>query len=118
WYLRDKPSYRQLEAMMLERGVPVRHTTILRWVRRYTPEPGEHIESMPEPVNMNYCVVETLVLVEKQRKYLYRAINPGGTTLDFLYNASGRQEAEQFFRLRLQGRGTISTVAAGTISQA
>ena len=37
WYLRDKPSYRQLEAMMLERGVPVRHTTIHGWVKRYAP---------------------------------------------------------------------------------
>ena len=117
WYLHDKPSYRQLEAMMLERGVPVRHTTIGRWVRRFTPEPGEHIESIPEPVNMDYCVVETLVLVKEQRKYLYRAISPDGITLDFiLYDASGYQEAEQFFRSRLQGRGTISTVAAGTVA--
>jgi diguanylate cyclase (GGDEF)-like protein len=117
WYLRDKPSYRQLEAMMLERGVPVRRTTIGQWVRRFMPETDEHIEPMPEPVNMDYCVVETLVLVKKQRKYLYRAISPDGTTLDFiLYDTSGYQEAEQFFRSRLQGRGTISTVAAGTVA--
>jgi len=61
----------------------------------------------------------TGVLVKKQRKHLYRAISPEGTTLDFiLYDASGYQEAEHFFRSRLQGRGTISTVAAGAVSLA
>ncbi|MEN8107357.1 MAG: EAL domain-containing protein [Pseudomonadota bacterium] len=116
WYLRDNSSYRQLEAMMLERGVPVRHTTIHRWVQNYAPEPGEHIKSMPEPANVDYRVVETHVLVEKQRKYLYRAMSPDGITLDFiLYDASNRQAAEQFFRSHLHGHGPTSTVAVGAI---
>jgi transposase-like protein len=38
WYLRYKLSYRDLVEMMAERGLSVAHTTILRWVRRYTPE--------------------------------------------------------------------------------
>jgi diguanylate cyclase (GGDEF)-like protein len=119
WYLRDKSSYRQLEAMMLERGVPVRHTTIHRWVQRYAPERGEHIESMPEPVNIKYHVVETLVLFDKQRKYLYRAMSPDGAALDFiLYDASDRQAAEQYFHTQLQGRGATSNVSAGAVSLA
>ena len=38
WYLRYKLSYRDLVEMMAERGLSVAHTTIMRWVRRYTPE--------------------------------------------------------------------------------
>ena len=38
WYLRYKLSYRDLVEMMAERGVPIAHTTILRWVQRYAPE--------------------------------------------------------------------------------
>lgn len=38
WYLRYSLSYRDLEAMMLERGLYVDHTTIYRWVQRYAPE--------------------------------------------------------------------------------
>jgi transposase-like protein len=38
WYLRYKLSYRDLVEMMAERGLSIAHTTILRWVRRYTPE--------------------------------------------------------------------------------
>ncbi len=38
WYLRYKLSYRDLVEMMAERGLSISHTTILRWVQRYTPE--------------------------------------------------------------------------------
>ena len=38
WYLRYKLSYRDLVEMMAERGLPIAHTTILRWVQRYAPE--------------------------------------------------------------------------------
>src|SRR5213082_2344966 len=38
WYLRYSLSYRDLEEMMLERGLQVDHTTIYRWVQCYAPE--------------------------------------------------------------------------------
>jgi len=38
WYCRYGVSYRDLEQMMGERGVPVDHTTIYRWVQKYAPE--------------------------------------------------------------------------------
>ena len=38
WYLSFKLSFRDLVAMMGERGVGMAHTTILRWVQRYLPE--------------------------------------------------------------------------------
>src|SRR3981081_3326905 len=37
-YLRYSLSYRDLEEMMLERGLHVGHTTIYRWVQHYAPE--------------------------------------------------------------------------------
>ena len=36
WYLSFKLSYRDLVAMMGERGIGLVHTTILRWVQHYT----------------------------------------------------------------------------------
>jgi hypothetical protein len=38
WYLRFKLSLRDLVEMMTERGLSLAHTTIMRWVRHYTPE--------------------------------------------------------------------------------
>ena len=38
WYLRYGLSYRDVEELLAERGVPVDHVTIYRWVQRFTPE--------------------------------------------------------------------------------
>jgi transposase-like protein len=38
WYITYKLSSRDLVEMMIERGVDVSHTTILRWVRHYVLE--------------------------------------------------------------------------------
>jgi transposase-like protein len=38
WYLRFKLSYRDLVEMMAERGPPMAHTTIMRWVHHYALE--------------------------------------------------------------------------------
>jgi hypothetical protein len=38
WYLRFSLSYRDVEELLLERGLPADHTTIWRWVQRYAPE--------------------------------------------------------------------------------
>jgi putative transposase len=38
WYLAYALSYRNLEEVMQERGFPVDHSTINRWVIHYTPQ--------------------------------------------------------------------------------
>jgi transposase-like protein len=38
WYITYRLSYRDLVAMMAERGIAVSHTTIQVWVIRYVPE--------------------------------------------------------------------------------
>ena len=38
WYCRYQLSFRDLEAMMHERGLSVHYSTIFRWVQRYAPE--------------------------------------------------------------------------------
>ena len=38
WYLRFKLSFRDLVETMAERGLPMTHTTIMRWVHHFAPE--------------------------------------------------------------------------------
>jgi hypothetical protein len=40
WYLRYQLSFRDLVEMMVERGLSLAHTTIMRWIQRYVPELG------------------------------------------------------------------------------
>jgi transposase-like protein len=37
WYLRYNLSYRDIEELLLERGIEVDHVTVYRWVQRFTP---------------------------------------------------------------------------------
>src|SRR5712692_9043973 len=38
WYLRYSLSLRDVEELLIERGVSADHTTVWRWVQRYAPE--------------------------------------------------------------------------------
>jgi transposase, IS6 family len=37
WYLRYNLSYRDVEELLVERGVEVDHVSVYRWVQRFTP---------------------------------------------------------------------------------
>ena len=56
-------SYRDLVAMMAERGLAVSHTTILRWVIRYVPEFEKRWSRWARAVNSSWRVDETYICV-------------------------------------------------------
>jgi len=107
WYLRYKLSCRDLVEMMAERGLSVAHTTILRWVRRYTPEFDKRWSRFSAQAGTSRRVDETYVRIRGQWAYLYRAVDSAGKTADF--RLSPRRDvasAKAFFRkaIRSQGR--------------
>src|ERR1039457_5033956 len=61
WYLRFKLSLRDLVEMMAERGLPLAHTTIMRWVERYAPEFVKRWNQWGRPVGRSWRVDETYV---------------------------------------------------------
>ncbi|GAA3099465.1 IS6-like element IS6100 family transposase [Rhizobium viscosum] len=64
WYCRYGVSYRDLEQMMGERGVPVDHSTIYRWVQRYAPEIEKRLRwHWRRPQSTSWRVDETYVKV-------------------------------------------------------
>ncbi|GHP00372.1 IS6 family transposase [Reticulibacter mediterranei] len=92
WYLRYALSYRDLEELMLERGLHVDHTTIYRWVQRYAPELEKRCRPHLKETTDSWRVDETYVKVKKVWMYLYRAVDSQGNTLEFLL--SPRRDAE------------------------
>jgi len=83
WYLRYKLSYRDLVEMMAERGLPIAHTTILRWVRRYAPEFDKRWSRFATPAGTSWRVDETYVKIGGRWAYLCRAVDASGKTVDF-----------------------------------
>jgi transposase-like protein len=98
WYLRYSLSYRDLEEMMLERGLLVDHTTIYRWVQRYAPELEKRCRPHLKACNDSWKVDETYIKVKKVWMYLYRAVDSKGNTLEFLLSQTRDAEsAKRFF---------------------
>jgi hypothetical protein len=59
WYLRYALSYRDVEELMRERGVPVDHTTIFRWVQHDAPELDTRCRPQLKATTDSYRVDET-----------------------------------------------------------
>src|SRR3954447_11663069 len=83
WYLSYKLSYRDLTAMLSERGISLVHTTILRWVQHYTREFVKRWNRYARPVGGSWRCDETYVKVKGAWLYLYRAVDKAGKTVDF-----------------------------------
>lgn len=84
---------------MRERGLPVDHTTIFRWVQRYAPEINKRIRPYLKMSGTSYRIDETYIKVGTQCKYLYRALDKEGQTIEFLLSAKRDvSAAKRFFR--------------------
>ena len=99
WYLMFPVSYRDLELMLLDRGVEVDHTTIFRWIQAYATELEKRIRPHLRMSNGSWRVDETYIRVKGRWTYLYRAVDSRGQTIDFLLAARrDTAAAKRFFR--------------------
>ncbi|MEO1091999.1 MAG: IS6 family transposase [Pseudomonadota bacterium] len=103
WYCRYGISYRELEEMLAERGIEVDHTTLYRWVQRYAPELDKRLAWYRRRISFSWRVDETYVRVKGRWKYLYRAIDERGATLDFwLADRRNTKAAKRFLGAALK----------------
>jgi putative transposase len=97
WSLAYPLSYRQLEELMQERGVLIDHTTINRWVLKYTPWLEETFHRRKRSVGRSWRMDETYIKVKGQWHYLYRAVDKSGQTIDFLLTEQRDEPAAKRF---------------------
>jgi transposase-like protein len=106
WYLAYSLSLRDLEEMMAERGVQVDHATIHRWTVHYAPLLLEQFNRRKRAVTGKWHIDETYVKVRGQWRYLYRAIDSNGDTVEFwLSEWRNLTAAKRFLRKALKRHG-------------
>ena len=83
WYLTYPLSTRHVEELMEERGVEVDHSTIHRWVIKYSPQLEAAFQRRKRAVWLSWRMGGTSMKVKGQWRYPYRAVDKHGLTLDF-----------------------------------
>ena len=112
WYAAYPLSYRHLEEMMEERGVSVDHSSINRWAIRFLPLIEKMARKRKRPVGGSWRMDETYIKVKGVWKYLYRAVDKQGKTVDFLLTAKrDMTAAKRFFDKAIGANGDPDKVA-------
>ena len=70
WYVAYPLSYRHVEELLEERGVPIDHATIQRWVVKYSPLLEEAFHRRKRPVWVSWRMDETYIKIKGQWYYL------------------------------------------------
>jgi transposase-like protein len=106
WYAAYSLSYRNLEEMMEERGVFVDHSSVSRWAIRFLPLLEKIFRKHKRPVGLSWRMDETYIKVNGHWKYLYRAVDKEGDTIDFLLRAKrDKPAAMAFFKKAMRANG-------------
>ena len=111
WYVAYPLSTRHVEELMLERGVHVDHSTINRWVVKYSPQLEEALHRRKRPVWSSWRMDETSIKVKGPWYYLYRAGDQQGQTIDFLLTEPRAKEAaRRFLKKAIRRHGLPETI--------
>jgi len=111
WYLAYSLSLRNLEEMMAERGFEVDHSSVHRWVIKLVPLFEKAFRRYKRPAGKSWRMDETYVKVRGQWKYLYRAVDKAGNTVDFLLRAHrDKAAARRYFEKAIDRNGAPETV--------
>jgi IS6 family transposase len=100
WYCRFCLSLRDLEELMAERGLAVDHTTIWRWTQHYGPEVLRRLQGEMKRKSSTWHMDETFVRIAGKQKYLFRAVDSHGQTVDFYLSETRDREAAKLFLQR------------------
>jgi putative transposase len=111
WYVAYPLSTRHVEELMEERGVEVDHSTINRWVIKYSPQLEEAFHRRKRSVWISWRMDETYIKVKGEWKYLYRAVDKYGQTIDFLLTEHRDKEAAlKFLKKAIRRNGLPETI--------
>jgi len=106
WYLRYPLAYLHVAELLAERGLFADASCVWRWVQAYGPELDKRCRRHLKKTNKSYRIDETYINVKGKDRYLYRAVDSTGQTIDFLLTAKrDAASAKRFFRKMFSAEG-------------
>lgn len=104
--LRFTLSYRDVEELMSIRGIKVDHSTIQRWVFKFSKEVEKNMHKRKKQVCDSWRMDETYIKVKGRDMYLYRAVDKYGNTVDFLLTRRRQKmSGQKFFNKAIGNNG-------------
>jgi transposase-like protein len=103
WYVAYSLNYRDLEELMHERGCAVDHSTVQRWVVHYALRIEKAFRKNKKRICNRWRLDETYIKIKGEWKYLYRAVDKQGNTIDFLLTAKRDKQAALRFLKKATG---------------
>jgi transposase-like protein len=111
WYVAYPLSYRHVEELLEERGVPVDHATIQRWVVKYSLQLEDACHHRKRSIWGSWWMDATYIRVKGEWRYLYRAVDTHGQTIDFLLTEHRDKEAAlRFLKKAIHRNGIPATI--------
>jgi transposase-like protein len=99
-------SLRDLEEIMRDRGIDVDHSTIGRWVVKYSPEIIRKAMHKKKTAGKRWRMDETYIKIRGKDAYLFRAVDKAGNTVDFYVSEKRDTEASlAFFKKAIDQNG-------------
>ncbi|MCX4499725.1 IS6 family transposase [Streptomyces sp. NBC_01728] len=92
-YFRFPLSFREVEELMLERGVVVSYETVRRWCRKFGQSYADALRRRRPRPGDKWHLDEVFVKTNGERKYLWRAVDQDGNVLDILVQSRRDKDA-------------------------
>ncbi|MBD2054890.1 IS6 family transposase [Oculatella sp. FACHB-28] len=104
-------SYRDIEKMMLYRGIEVTYESIREWCSKFGQQYANQVRRKRPYLTDKWHLDEVVVTIKGQQYYLWRAVDSAGNVLDILMQQHrDTQAAKRFFRKLLKQQGFVPRV--------
>jgi putative transposase len=103
-YFRFCLSFRDVEELLLERGVTVTYEAIRKWCRKFGQSYANQLRRRRPRPGDKWHMDEVFLTIKGAHHYLWRAVDQEGNVLDILVqHRRDKQAAKKFFRKLLKG---------------
>lgn len=105
-YFRFPLSFREVEELMLQRGVIVSYETVRRWCNKFGQAYADGLRRRRPQAGDKWHLDEVFVKINGERHYLWRAVDQDGHVLDILVQSRRDTKAAKRFMAKLMKKQT------------